>query len=74
MAIIAACPDLPDESDLVPGVYEGGLKVWEASLDLVEYLVYPKEGSGSCAGGGLFAQDEEAMAVDTGRRKSVLEV
>jgi protein-histidine N-methyltransferase len=25
-------------SDLVPGVYEGGLKTWECSLDLVNYL------------------------------------
>ncbi|KAL5006902.1 hypothetical protein ScPMuIL_015708 [Solemya velum] len=25
-------------SDLVPSVYEGGLKVWECSLDLVQYL------------------------------------
>lgn len=25
-------------SDLVPGIYEGGLKTWECSLDLVEYL------------------------------------
>lgn len=25
-------------SDLLPGVYEGGLKTWECSLDLVEYL------------------------------------
>ena len=25
-------------SDLVPGVYEGGLKTWECSLDLVECL------------------------------------
>ncbi|KZT20186.1 hypothetical protein NEOLEDRAFT_1158769 [Neolentinus lepideus HHB14362 ss-1] len=25
-------------SDLVPGVYEGGLKTWECSLDLVTYL------------------------------------
>lgn len=57
----------------MPGVYEGGLKVWEASLDLVEHLVSPKDGSsGASAGGGLFAQDE-AEAV-TGRRKSVLEV
>ena len=30
-------------SDLLPGVYEGGLKTWECSLDLVEYL----ESSGS---------------------------
>ena len=26
------------QSDLVPGVYEGGLKVWECSLDLVRFL------------------------------------
>lgn len=25
-------------SDLVPGVYEGGLKTWECSMDLVNYL------------------------------------
>lgn len=25
-------------SDLVPGVYEGGLKTWECSLDLAECL------------------------------------
>lgn len=27
-----------DPSDLVPNVYEGGLKTWECSLDLVNYL------------------------------------
>lgn len=26
------------DSDLVPGVYEGGLKTWECSLDLVQVL------------------------------------
>ena len=26
-------------NDLVPGVYEGGLKVWESSLDLLQYMV-----------------------------------
>mmetsp|Transcript_6700 Transcript_6700/g.9066 ORF Transcript_6700/g.9066 Transcript_6700/m.9066 type:complete len:188 (+) Transcript_6700:159-722(+) len=26
------------DSDLEPGVYEGGLKVWECSIDLVDYL------------------------------------
>ncbi|KAG9288737.1 hypothetical protein G9A89_004356 [Geosiphon pyriformis] len=31
--------DLTNESDLVKGVYEGGLKTWECSIDLVEYLV-----------------------------------
>jgi len=30
--------DLPEGSDLVPGVYEGGLKIWESSKDLVCYL------------------------------------
>ncbi|KAH9477610.1 Histidine protein methyltransferase 1 [Psilocybe cubensis] len=32
-------------SDLVPGVYEGGLKTWECSLDLVDYLDSLKETS-----------------------------
>ncbi|TRM70340.1 hypothetical protein BD626DRAFT_27476 [Schizophyllum amplum] len=32
-------------SDLVPGVYEGGLKTWECSLDLVDYLDGLKEAS-----------------------------
>ena len=26
-------------SDLLPGVYEGGLKIWECAYDLVQYLV-----------------------------------
>jgi len=29
-------------SDLLPGVYEGGLKTWECSLDLVEYLEFKR--------------------------------
>ncbi|KAJ4470593.1 hypothetical protein C8J55DRAFT_563921 [Lentinula edodes] len=29
---------LDTPSDLVPGVYEGGMKTWECSLDLVDYL------------------------------------
>ena len=29
---------LDNPSDLIPGVYEGGLKTWECSLDLVDYL------------------------------------
>ena len=32
-------------SDLVPGVYEGGLKTWECSLDLVDYLDQLKQSS-----------------------------
>lgn len=30
--------NVPEGVDLVPGVYEGGLKVWESSVDLVRYL------------------------------------
>jgi hypothetical protein len=25
-------------SDIVPGIYEGGLKTWECSLDLIQHL------------------------------------
>lgn len=32
-------------SDLVPGLYEGGLKTWECSLDLVESLFNLSSGS-----------------------------
>ncbi|KAG8739941.1 hypothetical protein FRC10_004968 [Ceratobasidium sp. 414] len=31
-------------SDLMPRVYEGGLKTWECSLDLAEYVVSPQSG------------------------------
>jgi len=31
-------PALLDNTDLVPGKYEGGLKIWECSEDLVRYL------------------------------------
>jgi len=31
-------PALSNSTDLVPGVYEGGLKIWECSEDLVEWL------------------------------------
>jgi hypothetical protein len=27
-----------EKSDLIPGIYEGGLKVWECSIDLCRYL------------------------------------
>ncbi|XP_078599976.1 histidine protein methyltransferase 1 homolog [Branchiostoma floridae x Branchiostoma japonicum] len=35
------------ESDLIPNVYEGGMKIWECSVDLVQYLseiAYPWTG------------------------------
>lgn len=68
----AACPDVPEESDLVPGLYEGGLKVWEASLDLVEHLLsisssFPVGLDGGSGGDG-------GIGRGTGRPKSVLEV
>jgi len=31
-------PALEDDSDLVTGKYEGGMKIWECCLDLVQYL------------------------------------
>ncbi|KAL1675964.1 hypothetical protein EV122DRAFT_280625 [Schizophyllum commune] len=34
-------------SDLVPGLYEGGLKTWECSLDLVDYLDGLQAGEGT---------------------------
>lgn len=49
----------PENSDLVPGVYEGGLKVWEASLDLVQHLLAlgvgapPTEHGSDGPGGGV---------------------
>ena len=32
-----------NDSDLVSGVYEGGLKIWECSLDLVHYIINNSE-------------------------------
>lgn len=29
---------VPGPSDLIPGEYEGGFKIWEASVDLVQYM------------------------------------
>ena len=33
-------------SDLIPGVYEGGLKIWECAFDLVRYLARPASETG----------------------------
>nr|XP_018672502.1 histidine protein methyltransferase 1 homolog [Ciona intestinalis] len=33
-----AIPNILDTSDLIPKVYEGGLKLWESCLDLVHFL------------------------------------
>mmetsp|Transcript_14097 Transcript_14097/g.40431 ORF Transcript_14097/g.40431 Transcript_14097/m.40431 type:complete len:438 (-) Transcript_14097:312-1625(-) len=48
------------DTDLIPGVYEGGLKVWECSLDLCRHLAeemlrldQPNQGEGAADGDGL---------------------
>lgn len=51
-------------SDLVPGVYEGGLKTWECSMDLVDYLHDSIHGAGEAGKG----------SIGTARGKRVLEV
>ncbi|SNX87303.1 related to HPM1 - AdoMet-dependent methyltransferase [Melanopsichium pennsylvanicum] len=37
-AVTATQVSVDAESDLIPGVYEGGLKTWECALDLVETI------------------------------------
>jgi hypothetical protein len=37
-AAAAAADNSSTDSDLVPGIYEGGLKTWECALDLAAYL------------------------------------
>lgn len=54
--------DIDEQTDLVKGVYEGGLKTWECSLDLVDLL----DSRG-------YAIDEEVKTEQV-RGKSVLEV
>ena len=40
---VASCSEaVAINSDLIPGVYEGGLKIWEGSCDLLEYLCTSK--------------------------------
>ncbi|KII91284.1 hypothetical protein PLICRDRAFT_105373 [Plicaturopsis crispa FD-325 SS-3] len=46
----AALAFLDAPSDLVPGVYEGGLKTWECSLDVVDYLDSIQDEIGSFRG------------------------
>ncbi len=67
------------EKDLVPRKYEGGLKVWEASLDLVRYLhrllttgnhpLFCAAGEGSACGGEGGAISA-AHAADAAARRS----
>lgn len=43
------------ESDLIPGVYEGGLKTWECALDLVETLDALHTTAGGSEGDGSWS-------------------
>lgn len=54
-----------EESDLVVGIYEGGLKTWECSLDLVDCL---------CDLGYNIPIEPTLPIVETVRGKSFLEV
>lgn len=65
-----ACPS-SEESDLVPGVYEGGLKVWEGCIDLVEYLASQGVGAGMPAGN---TGELPTSFSGDGRQAQVLEV
>lgn len=47
-------------SDLVPGVYEGGLKTWECSVDLAAYLARL---SGVGEGGGFDVRGKRIIEV-----------
>lgn len=42
-AHVANMLDLNSNSDLIRGVYEGGFKTWECSIDLVQYLAKLEE-------------------------------
>ncbi|KAG0300265.1 Histidine protein methyltransferase 1, partial [Dissophora globulifera] len=65
---------LAGKSDLVKGVYEGGLKTWECALDLVAYLAEQKEnydgkkvlelGCGSALPGIYVLTRSDAVKVD----------
>ncbi|KAG0270629.1 Histidine protein methyltransferase 1 [Actinomortierella ambigua] len=65
---------LADKSDLVKGVYEGGLKTWECALDLVAYLAENPEnydgkkvlelGCGSALPGIFVLTKSETVKVD----------
>ncbi|KAG0198404.1 hypothetical protein BGX28_008184 [Mortierella sp. GBA30] len=65
---------LAGKSDLVKGVYEGGLKTWECALDLVAYLAEQKEnfdgkkvlelGCGSALPGIYILTQSDSVQVD----------
>ncbi len=67
----AALVDAP--ADLVPGVYEGGLKTWECALDLAAYL--DRDVLGAQAGRrvrGLRVLEVSVPLLTTGGRHSLM--
>lgn len=53
------------QSDLVPGVYEGGLKTWECSLDLVGVLAQRTQSDGQWVRGKTIAEVRLGRGVET---------
>lgn len=49
-----------NDSDVVPGIYEGGAKVWECTQDLGDYLTVPN--------------DDGCTVIDEFRNKTVLDL
>lgn len=61
-----------NNSDLIAGVYEGGLKIWECTVDLINYLVSERLDFGNsivmdlgCGAGivGIYALIQSASCV-----------
>ena len=61
---------LDEETDLVPGRYEGGVKVWECSVDLCEHLVeaygLKPARDGACDGACLKGRLEGSRVLELG--------
>ena len=74
--LVSALSDTPSSSssgsttDLIPGVYEGGLRVWEASVDLVKYMMTHPEVLAISTSNGLGSRDERQAS----RSKQCLEL
>ena len=74
--LVSALSDTPSSSssgsttDLIPGVYEGGLRVWEASVDLVKYMMTHPEVLAISTPNGLGSRNERQAS----RPKQCLEL
>lgn len=60
------------ESDLIPGLYEGGLKTWESSVDLVGVLDGMRREGGGGRGGGWWSRG--GVGKEKGKERRVVEV